>query len=814
MQQFSASFDETRWSIERELKLIELWEREGQFDFIYDPRKPILIIDTPPPYISGKPHVGQVAHYIQIDMISRAYRMLGYNVLVPFYGDRNGLPVEVFVEKTYKVNPHEVAKSIEGREKFLELCRKHLDEVEKEFLKIWRRLGCSFMYWREGTDSEEYRRITQETFIDMWNNGLIYEAERPVIWCPRCRTTLAEAEIEYKEEESNLYYIKFPLMNSEIVIATTRPELIGACLALAYNPSDDRYRDLQGKKAVVPLYNYEVDIVEHKSVDPRFGTGMMMICSYGDQSDVRIIRELGLKPRILIDENGRFNQESGVIAGLGIQEARNRIVEELQKHGYLVKIEKIRRNIPTCWRCGTPVEFIHYREYFLKQLEFKDKLKEIALKMRFLPEEHRKKLLDWIDSIAMDWPISKNRYYATEIPTWKCSKCGSILVPSKGKYYRPWRDPPPWDKCPICGAPRNYLVGETKVFDTWFDSSISILYASGRTKYPYIHELYLRGGAEALRPQGYDIIRTWLYYTLLRIYLLYEKPAFTIVRISGMGLDEKGEAMHKSKGNVIYPEPYIDKYGADAFRFWSAVSAKLGSDYRFSEQLLRTGLLFITKLLNIARFISMFPIIESVETLYPLDKALLSKLNDVIDIVENSYKNTDFYEAAQALYHFTWDIFADHYMEMVKQRAYNFNNAYSVEEQRSSWYTLHTTLRYILLMLAPIMPFITDYIWRKLYSKNTSIHREFMPKRIDGIDRDISKHIDVIIAINSSIWKYKKLQNLRLSDRIHGTLYIPEYLSPYAKDLEVFHRIGSVIIGVPKSGNYIELIKDVYLELG
>ncbi len=813
MHQFKAKFNETRWSIERELELVELWEREGQFDFVYDPQKPILIIDTPPPYISGKPHVGQVAHYIQIDMIARAYRMLGYNVLVPFYGDRNGLPVEIFIEKTYKVNPHEIAKTIEGREKFLELCRKHLNEVEKEFIKIWRRLGCSFIYWKEGTDSEEYRRITQETFIDMWNKGLIYEAERPVIWCPRCKTTLAEAEIEYKEEESNLYYIKFPLVEGYVVIATTRPELLGACLILAYNPNDDRYKHLRGKKARVPLYNYEVDIIEHKSVDPHFGTGIMMICSYGDQSDVRIIRELGLKPRILIDEDGKFVQEAGIIAGLRIQEARERITEELKKHGYLIKIERIRRNIPTCWRCETPVEFIHHREYFLKQLEFRDKLREIALRMRFLPEEHRKRLLNWIDSIAMDWPISRNRYYATEIPTWKCSKCGTTLVPSKGKYYRPWKDPPPWNKCPVCGASMDYLVGETKVFDTWFDSSISILYASGKTKYPHIHDLYLKGAVEALRPQGYDIIRTWLYYTLLRIYLLYEKPAFTVVRISGMGLDEKGEAMHKSKGNVIYPEPYIDKYGADAFRFWSAISAKLGSDYRFSEQLLRTGLLFITKLLNIARFISMFPIIDSVEALYPLDKTLLSKLNEVIDIVSNSYRNMDVYEATQTLYHFTWDIFANHYIEMVKQRAYNFNNTYSIEEQKSAWYTLHTTLKYILQMLAPIMPFTTDYIWRKLYSKDTSIHREYMPRKINNVNKEMSRHLEIIIAINSSIWKYKKSQNLKLSDKIRGNLYIPEYLSPYAKDLEIFHRVTTVVIGMPKSKNYIELAKDVYLEL-
>ncbi|HDI02019.1 MAG TPA: valine--tRNA ligase, partial [Ignisphaera sp.] len=537
------------------------------------------IIDTPPPYLSGKPHVGQTAHYVQIDMVARAYRMLGYNVLIPFYGDRNGLPVEVFVERTYGVNPHEIAKTPEGREKFLELCKKHLDEVEKEFLAIWRRLGCSFEYWREGTDSPEYRTVTQETFIEMWRKGLIYEAERPVMWCPRCKTAIAEAEIEYREERAELYYVKFLIKGSDdyIVIATTRPELLASCLIVAYNPEDERYKHLRGKKAIVPIYNHEVDIIEHPSVEKEFGTGIMMICSYGDQADIRVIRELGLKPRVIIDRDGKMTSDAGPIAGLPVAEARKRIAELLAEKGYLVKIEKIVRNVPTCWRCGTPIEFIHTREYFMKQLEFREELKKIANEMKFFPPEHKKKLIDWIDSLAMDWPISRTRYYATEIPVWKCRRCNAILVPEPGRYYRPWREPAPWDRCPSCGAPREEIVGETRVFDTWFDSSISVLYAAGKTKYPHIFKLYVERKAKAMRPQGIDIIRTWLYYALLRVYLLHGRPAFDYVRLNGMGLDEKGEAMHKSKGNVIYPEPYVEKYGADAFRYWSAAAAKLGS---------------------------------------------------------------------------------------------------------------------------------------------------------------------------------------------------------------------------------------------
>ncbi len=808
---FQPIIKEKRWSIEKELQLIELWEKEGVYRFKFDPSKPTLIIDTPPPYMSGKPHVGQVAHYVQIDMVARAFRMMGYNVLAPFYADRNGLPVEVFVEKTYGVNPHEAARTPEGREKFLELCRKRLDEVEKEFVKLWKRLGMSFEYWNEGTDSPRYRALTQSTFIELWKRGLIYEATRPVVWCPRCKTAIAEAEIEYREEEAYLYYIKFPLVGGgHIVIATTRPELLGACRVIAYNPEDDRYKHLKGRKAIVPIYNYEVDIIEHPSVEPEFGTGIMMFCSYGDQTDVRVLRELGIEPKIIIDENGIMKPEAGPIAGLPVREARKKIVEILDEEGYLVKKEVIRRRVPTCWRCGTPIEIIHTKEYFLKQLEFRDELLKLVDKMKFFPPEHKRKLIDWINSLAMDWPISRTRYYATEIPVWRCKRCGATLVPQPGRYYQPWKEPPPWDKCPKCGAPREYLEGEKRVFDTWFDSSISVLYASGYSRYPEVHKLYLEGKAKALRPQGIDIIRTWLYYSVLRIYLLYGKPAFDMIRLSGMGLDEKGEAMHKSKGNVIYPEPYVEKYGADAFRFWSAAASKLGSDYRFSEQLLRTGALFINKLWNVARFVSAFP--KDFEApLMPQDLALLGLLNNVIRKVRHGFENLDFYEPINELYHFVWDIFASHYIELVKNRAYNANREFSADEQRSAWRTLHTVLRSVLLMLAPMLPFVTDAIWRELYGNGKSIHTELLPNPNPEWDTPLSEQFLIVMKVNSGIWTFKKSKNMRLSEPLNAILYLPEELRPFAIDLKYLHKVAEVKVGDKSPSNSLEIAPSCYL---
>ncbi len=797
-QELKPRIKEKRWDKSREREFYELWEKEGIYRFNYDPNdpRPVFVVDTPPPYASGKWHVGGAAHYAQIDMVARYFRMMGYNVLIPFYADRNGLPVEVYVEKKYGINPHEAAKTREGREKFLQLCRQRLDEVEKEIVEVWRKMGCGFEYWRNGTDSPEYRRITQATFIELWRRGLIYEAERPVNWCPRCRTTLADAELEHREEHTHLYYIKFRVKETgeDIVIATTRPELLNACAAVIYNPEDERYKHLKGRHAVVPLYGREVPIMEHPEARPDFGTGLVMVCSYGDVRDVRMFRELRLKPRVIIDRNGRMTGEAGPIAGLSVREARRRIVEILEEKGLLVKREEMAHSVPVCWRCKTPIEITHEKEFFLNQLGYKEKLLEMARTIPFYPEEHRQRLVDWINSITTDWPISRSRYYATEIPVWRCRRCGAVLTPEPGRYYQPWREEAPFEKCPQCGAPREELVGETKVFDTWFDSSISPLYVAHYMRRP---ELYSKLFGNIMRPQGEDIIRTWLYYTLLRVYQLTGKPAFRWIRVTGMGLDEKGEAMHKSKGNVIDPDPILEKYGADAFRFWAAAAAKLGSDYRFQEQLVRTGALFATKLWNIARFVSAFPRPgEGEYRLRPIDEMILGALNDAMRRIHEAYQQLDVYVPANEIYNFAWNIFASHYIEAVKHRAYNRDGRFPEEEQKGAWYTLHTVLSSLIRLLAPIMPFVTDAIWRELYGKE-SIHKQLMPQPNPEWDTPAKNLLEDFMEANRLIWGYKKSKGLTLGASLDATLYLPEKLAPIAEDLAVMHRIAKYTVGEP-----------------
>ncbi|MEM4680976.1 MAG: valine--tRNA ligase, partial [Acidilobaceae archaeon] len=789
-------------------------EREGLYETNIEPGKEFLVIDTPPPYASGKWHVGGAAHYAQIDMIAKYFRLKNYNVVAPFYTDRNGLPVEVQVEKTYKIVAKEVAKTVEGRKEFLKLCKEFLDKAEEDIVKIWKLMGCFFDYWKEGTDSPEYRKLTQQTFIELYKKGLIYEAERPVRWCPRCGTALAEAEVEYDEEHGHLYYIKFPLEGrGEVVVATTRPELLPACAALAYHPKDKRYSGLSGKKAIAPIFGQHMIIVEHESVDPDFGTGIMMICSYGDENDVRLFSELSLKPKVILDEQGKITEAGGPLAGLSVQEAREKAAKLLREHGYLIRAEQIIHNVPKCWRCKTPLQIIHRREYFLEQLRFKEKIKELANLMDFKPLMHKARLEDWIDKLSTDWPISRDRYYGTEIPVWYCTKCGSKLIPEPGRYYRPWEENP-WESCPYCGAPKENIVGETRVFDTWFDSSISPLYVlekiKSKTRDP--QELS-KAENNIMRPQGHDIIRTWLYYTILRIYLYLERPAFKWVRITGMGLDPKGRPMHKSLGNVIDPEPIIEEYGADAFRFWAATAARLGYDYRFDEGKLRTGKLFVTKLWNIARFLSAFPYDVTKKPKVLTDRAFLALAEEYLSIIDKAYGELDVYEPGNLIYEFLWGLFADHYIELVKDRAYNRNGKYSKEEQESAWITLHKIFSSMIIALSPIMPFITDDIFRELYGR--SVHRERFPElSMDPSSRaELANVAKALIKLNEKIWELKTREGVKLTESLRGyKIVIAESLREIAQDLEALHKIPVSIGGDENLSQHCEKVAlSIYL---
>jgi valyl-tRNA synthetase len=791
-----------------ELEMLEYWKKLDvyhSFSKSYD----WFVIDIPPPYATGSMHVGGSAHYIQIDMIARYFRMNKTNVHFPWGVDRNGLPVELMAEKKLNKRATEIPRDI-----FLQQCKTILDETEHRIVDTLLRVGLSCDFDRSyKTDSPEFRAFTQSTFIRVWDKGLVYEEERPVNWCPSCRTTIADAELDKEERTSSLFHIRFDLKNGkdkvdQIVVATTRPELIGACQAIIYNPSDSRYSYLDSRSAIVPVYGHSVPIIPHPYAKPEFGSGIVMICSYGDQSDIRLFKELKLKPRVLLNEDARMKENAGPLAGLEVNDARKKILSILEGEGRLIKKESTIQTVPVCWRCSTPVEYINVKEYYLKQIDFlQDILKFSREQISFFPPESVNILIDWISSISSDWPISRRRFYGTELPIWYCKKCGTPNLPPPGPYYQPWKENFPLKSCKKCGGKE--FVGEDRTFDTWVDSSISALYILEMAKKLGYAELSI---PVSIRPQGIDIVRTWLFYSLLRIYQLTDKPAFKWVRLSGMGLDEHGHAMHRHLGNVVYPESMVNRYGADSFRLWTASESKLGSNYLFSESRVAGARKFITKLWNVSRFISQFePPKEGEYELEPIDIAILEKLDELVLECKNSFKQLDPFGAANSIRYFVWDIFANHYIEAVKSRVYNRSNDFSSYSSKGAVYTLYFVLDKVSKLLAPISPFVTEGIYQTVPHNKKSIHIEDYPSP-EGLEKKYSSVFDMFMQLNSMIWNYKKGKSLSLASAVSG-LCIPSELKAFEKEITSMHKIGVITYDTASVKDFEKLSENYFIKL-
>lgn len=776
--------ESTSWDPSLEQEILDKWRKDDIYGYSdFNQNSTPFVIDTPPPYPSGRPwHIGAAAHYAQIDMIARTARMRDYCVYFPIGIDRNGLPVEIYTEKKYKIQMRKT-----DREKFLDLCSRALDDLESEMLQIMREMGISGNfdeYYR--TDSAEFRKLTQSTFINLWKRDLIYIANRPNNYCYDCGTTIADAEIAYQEIPTKLVYMKFDIKESgTIIVASTRPELLFACQAVIVNPEDERYSGLVGKYAILPLFHRHVEILAHRTANPSFGSGAVMVCSYGDRNDVQLFREFGLKEIVSLTEYGTTTEMAESYAKLRISQARSRIIEDLRNDQRIEKEEDIMHRTPICERSRTPIEILSMQDYYLKQMTYIPTLKKLSSRIKFYPEAHRQILNNWLDSVSIDWPISRRRFYGTEIPIWFCNICNTPNLPEAGKYYRPWKEKPPFEGCSKCGS--NDFTGEDRIFDTWMDSSITPLFI---TRYLRDQKIYEHLYPTKLRPQAKDIIRTWLYYSMLRCYQQTDQLPWSEAWIMGYGVDEKGEKMSKSKGNVIDPFPIIHKYGADAFRFWSASEGNLGQDFRCSEQRIAISKNFLSKLWNIARFVSSFRItLDLPQQLNDSDKWILGELSKLVKECELGYNDYNFFVPANAIKDFTWNLFASNYLEMVKWRVYEGENKYDHESAIS---TVNKCLSTILLLLCPICPFITEEIWTKMYS-DTSIHLQRMPKSETEF-QELTKYTKSILEFNSMVWTKKKETTspetgkpLSLKDPIQ--MEIPTTIIPFAPDLRKMHNL-------------------------
>ncbi|MBR9677273.1 valine--tRNA ligase [Candidatus Woesearchaeota archaeon] len=776
---------EKRWDKALEEPIVKNWKTSKKYSYNINSKKQMFSIDTPPPYVNTPIHIGQTTTYIIMDMFARYNRMKGHEVLFPMGLDRNGLPIEMAAEKKFNVQLKDIS-----REKATEYCKTLLQESSLASIDTFYRCGVCFNSWELGdnvgdvyyTDSPEYRRLTQDTFIDLYNKGVIYEDDRVNNYCPGCQTTLANAEVDYENVTSTFNDIIFKSKetNEDLIIGTTRPELIATCAMIIYNPKDKRYKHLEDKTAITPIFEKEIPIKAHPSTDINKGTGLVMMCSYGDLTDIRFFREMKLKPVIAIDQNGKMNEHAGLLKGLTVKEARKKIIELLKRQKLLVNQTQITHNTPVCERSRDEIEFISMKEFYLKQVNIKTDMKKLAKKLNFYDDSSRNIMLDWIESITIDWPISRNRYYATEVPVWHCKKCNEIIIPPKGKYYQPWKDKSPITKCPKCSSTE--IEGDKRVFDTWFDSSNSPLYI---LRYGFDDTFFKNHKPCTVRPQGKEIIRTWLYYTVLKAYLLTGELIFNDAWINYHIVDDKGHKMSKSKGNVIDPKEVLDKSGAEPLRLWASIEGNLErQDFRCNFERIEGAGKTLTKLYNVARFISMFEQPKGEVELLELDNWIINEINNLITFCDERYAKYDNHNPGVKLKHFLWETFASHYLELAKRRAYNQENKFSKKQQNGAIYALHYCMQNLLKLFAPIIPIITYKLYNDLY--NADVHFENFPIVTKEIKAKITT--DDIIAVNSFIWKHKKDKELSLKDQITN-LTLPQKYEIIKTDLEAMHNL-------------------------
>lgn len=671
--------------------------------------RPTFVIDTPPPFTSGELHMGHAYWNILNDTLARYKRMRGFDVLLPQGWDCQGLPTELKVQYKWKV-PRE------NRELFRKKCVEWTNNMIKSMKETMIKLGYrpDWEQFEYRTMDREYWKAVQHSLLIMHQNGLVYRKEFPVHWCSKCGTALAQAELGYVQKKGKLHYVRFKLVGSDgqIEVATTRPELLNACVALLVHPLDERYSNIVGREAEVPIFGQKVKILQDESVDPKFGTGVVMVCTYGDEQDIKWQQSYGLPIIKAIDEFGRMIN-AGKYTGMDVSQAREEIVKDLKEKGLISKEEEVTHNVLTHTEradCMTPIEFLVKEQWFLRSKEFKDLVLEEAEKMKWTPRFMRQRLIDWINSIEWDWLISRQRVFGTPIPFWYCRSCNFIIPPKvEDLPVDTTVDRPPVEACPKCGS--REISGTSDVCDCWVDSSITPLIITG-----YFSD---KGRFEKtypvdVRQQGHDIIRTWLYYTVLRCRILTGEGPFKEVIVNGHILGPDGSRMSKSKGNVIMPEEGIRNYGADAIR-QAVLSLTLGSDFPFKWEPVKYGKSFIQKIWSSVRFAGGFlgSVQElKVEDLEDVDKWIISRLRETLKKTTEAMEESQFHIAVDLLQRFYWHDFCDQYIEAVKPRLYTPK---SVNSERVAKATLYKVIWTFIRMMAPICPHITEEIYHKVF---------------------------------------------------------------------------------------------------
>jgi len=693
----------------------QFWQEQKIYD--YKMTDKLFSIDTPPPTVSGSLHVGHVFSYTQTDIIARYKRLSGFSVFYPFGFDDNGLPTERFVEQK-----HNIQTSTMKRSEFIEICLKESGMMAQEFAKNFLALGLSADFKNTySTISKEVRAISQKSFIELYKKGYVYRKSDPALYCTYCQTTVAQAELDDGEKETIFYTIIFQAIDEkkDLFIATTRPELLPSCVALVCHPDDERYKKYIGKKIKVPLYNYEVLLYADNHVDPEKGTGLVMICTFGDKTDILWFRKFSLLYRPSIGKDGRFLKETGDLAGLTVFSARKKIIEILEQNNLITEKKQTIHSVSLHERCKKEIEFLIIQQWFVNILSHKEQFLEAAEQITWYPEFMKNRYIDWVKNLSWDWCISRQRVYGIPFPVFHCADCANVLFPDE-KITLPI-DPQEIkfiEKCTKCSSKN--LMPDNDVMDTWNTSSLT----------PYIcKEIFEQKIGEkfadflpmSMRPQAHDIIRTWAFDTIVKTMFHDQKIPWRDIVISGHVLSKEKKKLSKKEGAALVPEILLEQFPADAIRYWTS-AARLGFDVVYNDGELKNGMRLITKLWNAFRFIEPFMTAKNLETT-PQDTINLWILDEFSKMMVqyNRYFNEyEFSLALQAIEQFFWQQFCDNYVEFVKHRLYN-ENEYGADLIQETKQTLSEIGFRILQCFAPFLPHITEKLYQELFKKHKHV---------------------------------------------------------------------------------------------
>jgi valyl-tRNA synthetase len=784
MEKSEPSKQYDRVAVEKKGK--EFWEKEKIFQFVWDEKKPLFSVDTPPPYVSADHlHTGHIMSYSQAEFIVRYKRMRGFSVFYPMGFDDNGLPTERFVEKKYKIDKSKISPS-----EFVKICLKETAIGSQTYKKLWDNLGISVDWDKTySTISPLATKVSQWSLIDLYKKGALYRKEAPVLWCPMCRTAIAQADLEDQEEKSQINYLNFKSADGkDLTVATTRPELLPACVALYVNPRDKRYRKLIGTTATVPLFDYTVPIRESEKVEIAFGTGLMMVCTWGDKDDLEKWQEDKLETRALVKEDGRLNEQGGKFAGLKIVQAREAIIAELQKKNLLIKQEPVEHTLNVHDRCGTPTEFILSQQWFIKIADQKKIWQEQGRKLNWYPQHKIKDYEMWVDSIKWDWCISRQRYFGVPFPVWYCAQCDKpIFAEEKDLPVNPRESQPRAGKCPYCKSTK--FIPEKDVLDTWATSSCT----------PFLlREMVPEKSAKTalfpptLRPNAFEIIRTWDFYSIVKSYYNFGSLPFKDLMISGHGLDEQGRKIAKRLGNYIPSDKLLEDYGADAIRYW-ATGATLGQNLRFNPPEVRKGKRTTIKLWNVARFIQMnlesFSLDSEEGKLETPDIWIIQELNQTIKKVTQAFDGYTYAKARDEVDEFFWSKLADYYIEFVKYRLAGKDET----SRQAVQFTLTRVFLAVIKMYAPILPFVTEEIYQTMFRSwegQKSLHLSRWPEPLAILSSEDVSDFNKAIEAVAEIRKYKSEKDLSLA------VELEDYKLKTAVDLEKYGDFVKKVVRV------------------